>query len=734
MVNVEACYQDDPIQLAVAAVLKADLDYRMARGAALKHSIPWFQICMGGCHDSQLTGVTVSKQYWQYEEVPARETVQKPLIDDVSGQPVFDAVTGEPILYEMEVEGTRVTMDRPMVDLIPIENVYVDPAAPWFAPAQLGRWFSVKYPMGLSDVRAMLNSPMKGGVDPGWIAVDDVLLLKGRLEDDQTGTRRAREAGSDRYEEAKGVNDLDIIWLQENFLRISGVDYHWWSIGRHGYISKVREVQKSYPHLDGERPYVMGVGAIDPHRVFPMSPVESWQPLQLELNDITNLRQDTLKRAIAPLALVKRGKNVDTVALQRRGQPDAMVLLDDPAGDVILQQTPGPSGAAYTETSVTSVMFDELAGVFSSSSVQSNRQLNETVGGMRMLSGAANAVSEFNLRIWVESWVEQVMRQLIHLLRAYESDKKILAIAGTKARVWQEFKATPTLADFYNTDVTLKVNVGIGALDPMQQLSKLKFATEMLAPMMPVFNSQGIKLKGDVWIEEVMGKAGYRDGRRFFEFGEPAEQQPDPEIVKLMEEMKLKNKELEVGLRETMLELQSKEKIEEKDNATQLMIEELRANKDLLGQLVDVEHDREGRVREDARDERQFARENEVRREEGAQSRRQRIAEILSKRVGGENDEAMSGVLQGAVAERTFTALDQIMYRLETMAMRAGSVEGAVVAIANHLTSPTEIVRDPDTRAVIGVRKGGRLQQVLRGPDNRITGTLESQPATSAGR
>ena len=52
-----------------------------------------------------------------------------------------------------------------------------------------------------------------------------------------------------------------------------------------------------------------------------MSPVESWQPLQLELNDITNLRQDTLKRSIAPLTLIKRGKNVDVTAVKRRASP-----------------------------------------------------------------------------------------------------------------------------------------------------------------------------------------------------------------------------------------------------------------------------------------------------------------------------------------------------------------------------------------------------------------------------
>jgi hypothetical protein len=145
------------------------------------------------------------------------------------------------------------------------------------------------------------------------------------------------------YEDsARGGGALDLVWLQENFVRLDGRDWHFWSIGRHGVISQVREVIESYPEQGGERPYVMGVAQLDTHRVFPQAPVETWQPLQSELNDIANLRLDTLKRSIAPLTLAKRGKNVDLQALQRRGQPETIVLLDN-IDDVSIVSTPGPS-------------------------------------------------------------------------------------------------------------------------------------------------------------------------------------------------------------------------------------------------------------------------------------------------------------------------------------------------------------------------------------------------------
>lgn len=590
VVNVAAEYTDDPQQVATAAVLKADLDYRLTRTSA-QNGIPWFMIAMGGCLDSQLTGITASKQYWQYEEVPSRsmQTVEQPLTDEVTGAPVFDQM-GQPVTYQAQVmvDGTRITYDRPMIELLPIENIMLDPAAPWYMPEQLGRWFICRYPMGLSDVRAMLNSPPKQGQDPGWLQVSDDLLLKGRLDDDRSAIRRAREDGPDRYMDGRGTNDLDVVWIQENFLRIGGIDYNWWSVGRYGYISKVRETHEAYPALDGERPYTVGFAQIDSHRIFPMSPVDSWQPLQLELNDVTNLRQDTLKRSIAPLALVKRGANVDIPALQRRGQPETVVMMQDPGKDVVLASTPPPNNAAYTETSVNNTMFDELAGVFSTSSVQSNRNLNETVGGMRLLSGAANSVSEFDLRTWVETWVERALRQTMHLIRAFESNEKLLQLFGAKAQTVSKYNYIPDLSDFNATEVALRVNVGIGAMDPMQQLSKLKIGGEMLAPLLPELKAQGWSLDGEAWITEIMGKIGYRDGLRFFKKGQPQDPAQSPEAMKLKLETDTKVEVAKIAADAVM-------KAHASDNLTKLALGKMDGNLDLTQMLVDVETGREVR-------------------------------------------------------------------------------------------------------------------------------------------
>lgn len=677
VVNISATFEDDPQQRATASVLKADLDFRLTR-ASTKSGLPWFHIAMGGCLDGQLTGCTISKQYWEYEEVESGEyeAAMVPLTDEETGETVHEIVTdpetgeeilddeGMPILAPVMVEGSipkmRVNKDRPMVDLIPIENVGMDPAAPWYDPVQLGRWFYVRYPMGLSDVKAMMKSggkPGANGAESGWLEnVPDELLLKGRIEEDRSGGRRVREGGGDRYEDARAPGELDIVWIQENFIRVAGVDYHFWSVGRHGYISKVRRVWQSYPELDGERPYVMGVSQLDTHRVFPMSPAESWQPLQLEINDVVNLRQDTLKRAIAPLAVVKRGKNVDLTQVQRRGQPDAMLLVDS-ADDVTFTPTPGPTGAAYTEVSATNSWFDELAGVFSTSSVQSNRQLNETVGGMRLMSGAANAVSEFDLRMWVETWVERVLRQLVHLVRYNESDEKILGIAGQRARVWDRFSYMPNLSDFEQTEVVLRVNCGIGALDPMQRLAKLKMAGEMLAPLAPQMQAKGITPNIEAFIEEIMGHAGFKNGRRFFDFGDPPPPQPDPET-------QIKQAEIEAEFKRLMAELQSEESRNHEDNQTKLLIEQMRGRQMVAREAIGVHANREARAHSDGA---------------ADKDRRHRIHELLAGKAGGRSDRAP------APQEEVPDTSAPLIKALSQMQQRQQGLEQALKLLMMHM-------------------------------------------------
>jgi hypothetical protein len=63
-----------------------------------------------------------------------------------------------------------------------------------------------------------------------------------------------------------------------------------------------------------------------------------------------------------------------------------------------------------------------------------------------------------------------------------------------------------------------------------------------------------------------------------------------------------------------------------------------------------------------------------------------------------------------------------IAQQLDAMNQRSAIVERGLQSIIAHLTAPTEVVRDPETGMAVGVRKGGKLHQIVRGADNRVEG------------
>src|SRR5208283_3204348 len=107
-------------------------------------------------------------------------------------------------------------------------------------------------------------------------------------------TRVARQDGKDPIMMTSGA--FGRVWLYEWFMKIAGTDYTFWSIATDVMISRPVPVADAYPEQGGARPITIGYGSIEAFRPYPTSPVESWAPIQAELNDSVNLRLDHLKQ------------------------------------------------------------------------------------------------------------------------------------------------------------------------------------------------------------------------------------------------------------------------------------------------------------------------------------------------------------------------------------------------------------------------------------------------------
>lgn len=581
-VIVKATDESNDQQLAGAELIAALLRFRLDR-ASENAGIPWFMTSMGAHLNALQTGICISKQYWEYrkepdgmEEVPV-ETPTPPELMPVVQKPTMQI--GTQIRPKF-----KIVRDRPRCELMPPEDVIRDPSAAWENQAQDSAYLILRFPMTVEAARTFLkNANDKSAIQFYDIDDKDLAAASSGASDPNNAAniRRAREQnGTDRLTDYAVDSAYKQVWLHENFFRIEGHDYVFWTLGIDRMISDAVPVEDVYPEQSGARPIVIGCGALEPFKIDPMSPVESWQELQREINDLVNLRLDTLKQTIAPLAKVRRGRSVDIRAIQNRS-PDTVVYMQD-MNDVEFDRPGAVAGESYIEMEKLNADFDDQAGNFSTGSVQTNRQLGETVGGMQMMQSNANALGEFDLRVWIETWVEPVLRQLVKLEQYYESDDNVLAVSAKRAKLMQRFGVSQITDEMLNSQVAVSVDVGLGSSDPMQSLAKFQQASSIALGVL----GQGaqMRMKQDAVLDEVFGKAGYKDASsRFFN---PSDEQ-DPRIQQMQQAMQ--------QMQGQMAAMQQQLQDKQADYATRIKVAQL----GVVGNLAKQEMSQQHQVKQD---------------------------------------------------------------------------------------------------------------------------------------
>ena len=228
--------------------------------------------------------------------------------------------------------------------------------------------------------------------------------------------------------------------------------------------------------------------------------------------------------------------------------------------------------------------FDELQGNFSASTVGGARNLNETVGGMELIAGNTNSISEFVLRTFAETWVEPVLKQLLRLEQYYKTDEHITALAGEAGGVEGEagvakFGQDELLDELLKQDVLLKVNVGMNATDPVGRVQNLLYGIGSLSQ----FPGMEGKFNIDEIAKEVFAQLGYKDGSRFLR---PSDNE-DPQIAELQGQIE----QMQMMLETDQVKMQGRLTIEQLKQEASLRAAQLKAQTDLQKQVIEVQGD-----------------------------------------------------------------------------------------------------------------------------------------------
>jgi hypothetical protein len=317
-------------------------------------------------------------------------------------------------------------------------------------------------------------------------------------------------------------------------MKVGGRDYVYWTINNTIMISDPTPVRKAYPAFAGDRPIVIGYAEIEAFRPYPMAPAESWQGLQMEINDQANLRLDHMKQVVSPPVIAKRGSRVDLQQVQRKA-PNSVIMANDPQTDLMFFQQPDVPQSAYMENNVVTADFDSLAGVFDAGSVANNRQMSETVGGMKLLAQSNNPLADFDLNVFVETWAEPVMVQLMKLEEYYESDETVLAIAGQKARLFERFGISEITDQFLLMETSLTLALGVGASNvPEEKLRNFANAWQLAAQVLGQGAQMGLlqlpPMRAKSILDFIFSGANIKDGaERFFGVIDDSGQKPPPQ-------------------------------------------------------------------------------------------------------------------------------------------------------------------------------------------------------------
>jgi hypothetical protein len=487
LIDVTPTNQSDKAELVSAEVTKQLLQYRLSK------TIPWFQVCIGGMQDAQVQGAVAAHVHWKF--------------------------------YEKFHKGERKALeDKPAVDLIPMENIRIDPSADWMDPIGTSPYIIHIIPMYWCDVQDKMNYPNPKGQT--WKKYGSAQVFGTKFDTNDDSTRQARiQVAQDPTQQRRTISDYDIVWIHRHIHRWDGEDWEFYTVASDKMLTDPSPLAETVWH--GVRPYVMGKVNLETHKPMPSSVPTLVKPLQEEANDLQNQRMDNVKLVLNKRWIAKRGKNVDLASLVRN-VPGGITLADDPELDIKEISWPDVTNSSYLEQDRVDGDFSDLVGNFNPMQVQAQRTGRESTNTMRMLQGPTNLLTEYMLKTFVETFVQPVLRQVMMLEQHYESDLTLIQLAGEKAQVFKRYGVDEVTDAVLDNELNITVNVGMGATDPVQKMARfvqwlMAFAQMCKAP------PPGIDLK-EVW-KEGSGLAGYQDGSRFLIDG------ANPEVIKLQQQV-----------------------------------------------------------------------------------------------------------------------------------------------------------------------------------------------------
>jgi len=259
-VHIKAARSNHPAHRISAEVNQALLQYR------LHETIPWYMTVIGAYQDTLNTGLCISHQYWDYQELeplkseeekmeigPSGKVGEHPEPRDEQDEAAMENEAGTAANMtigsmdldegEFEAEAAEaetqemptILKDTPAVELRPIENVFFSVACDWRDPANTSPFIIDKIPMTIDEIKAMAK-PSTGTKIP-WFELSESQLLTGVTTDYDPVRRQREENREDSKDQRHLHRGFDIAWVHRNIIRKDQRDWIYYTLGIHYRLS-----------------------------------------------------------------------------------------------------------------------------------------------------------------------------------------------------------------------------------------------------------------------------------------------------------------------------------------------------------------------------------------------------------------------------------------------------------------------------------------------------------------
>jgi hypothetical protein len=507
--------------------------------------------------------------------------------------------------------------------------------------------------------------------------VDDDIADDAEMDDEITEIR-------DRFDEDDG-DSVKRVWLTEEWFRLD--------FDGDG-IAELRRVVRIGSHiLANEDCDLIPVACITPI-VFPHRHVG------LGFDDLLE-QQHAVKTALMRQALdnlyltnnSRMAANVDDVNIDDllTSRPGGIVRVRGNPGDKLMPLvTPPTFTAALDGVQWVDTWKENSTGVSAYYQGMNADALNKTASGINQIMTASQQRIEAVIRTFANGF-----RDLAYIVHALTLKN---ATAAERVKLNQQWHTIDPREWVKRTNLRVTVGLGTGSKDIRVQQLGMVWQMQMAAMPTGIARPENMYETGKRLVNEL----GYRNADAFWSDPSkmpPQPPQPSPDQIKAQTAMQIKQMELqadaqrfqaetELRLREIQMQAEAKLREQQSSLTLQATNDERDAQREAINKQVEAQL------------------------QAAAQEQQRLLAEMKL---------AMDKYSADLDAQTKLQIESMRQESQQAEAVDMSPVMAKMDELAKWMTSPAEIVRGPDGRA-IGIKKGGAVRAIQRGPDGRPVG------------